>query len=173
MCDAEDPCSVNATYGPESSFKTSPRGATRLLRFGNFVSKSEMLRWHKSKSVANMTCFAFLLCLLDDLLSTFDFWILSCRKIRHFVPLFVNSGFRIRDSHCLRHGNRFAHKIAMTHKMLLLFSNVIFMISVLSLLNAPRCRILGFLGGRRKFSSSRGSCPWDPSQFARKCRIHL
>ena len=28
MCDAEDPCSVNTAYEPESSFTTSPRSTT-------------------------------------------------------------------------------------------------------------------------------------------------
>ena len=29
ICDADDPCSVNTAYDPESSFTTSPRSTTR------------------------------------------------------------------------------------------------------------------------------------------------
>ena len=35
MCDAEDPCSVNTAYEPESSLTTSPRSTTRPLFFWN------------------------------------------------------------------------------------------------------------------------------------------
>ena len=33
ICDADDPCSVNAAYDPDSSFTTSPRSTTLLLYF--------------------------------------------------------------------------------------------------------------------------------------------
>ena len=33
ICDADDPCSVNAAYEPESSFTMSSRSTTLLLYF--------------------------------------------------------------------------------------------------------------------------------------------
>ena len=53
MCDAEEPCSVNAAQDPASSFTASPRNTTRPLYFWNFLSNSEFLRWHKSMSITN------------------------------------------------------------------------------------------------------------------------
>ena len=46
MCDAEDPCSVNTAYEPESSLTTSPRSTTRPLVFFGTVSVSEMAQIH-------------------------------------------------------------------------------------------------------------------------------
>ena len=42
ICDA-DPCSVNTTYDPESSFTMSPRSTTLPLYFWNSSSNSEFL----------------------------------------------------------------------------------------------------------------------------------
>ena len=42
MCDAEEPCSVNTAWDPESSFTASPRGTTRPFYFWNFMSDSEI-----------------------------------------------------------------------------------------------------------------------------------
>ena len=45
VCDAEDPCSVNNAYEPESSFTTSPRETTRLWNFfSNPNSPAKMKR---------------------------------------------------------------------------------------------------------------------------------
>ena len=33
ICEADDPCSVNTAYDPESSFTMSPRSTTRPLYF--------------------------------------------------------------------------------------------------------------------------------------------
>ena len=33
ICDADDPCSVNTSYDPESSFRMSPRSTTPPLYF--------------------------------------------------------------------------------------------------------------------------------------------
>ena len=44
LCDADDPCSVNTAYEPESSFKMSPRSTTRPLYFWCFASNSAFFR---------------------------------------------------------------------------------------------------------------------------------
>ena len=45
MCDADDLCSVNTAYEPESSFTTSPRNTIRLFYFlDSSFSCSEFLR---------------------------------------------------------------------------------------------------------------------------------
>ena len=65
MYDAEDPCSVNTAYEPESSFTTTPRSTTRPLYVWNFLSSSKFCK---------MNCFAFFLCLCNNLLfAFFDF----------------------------------------------------------------------------------------------------
>ena len=38
ICDADDPCSVNTAYDPESSFTISPQSTTRPLYFWGFAS---------------------------------------------------------------------------------------------------------------------------------------
>ena len=52
ICDADDPCSVNAAHEPESSFTMSPRSTTRPLYFWNWGSTSEFLRWQISMNDA-------------------------------------------------------------------------------------------------------------------------
>ena len=45
---ADDPCSVNTAYEPESSFTVSPRSTTLPLYFWYWGSSSEFLRWQRS-----------------------------------------------------------------------------------------------------------------------------
>ena len=44
MCDAEEPCSVNTAWNPESSFTASPRNTTRPMYFWGFLSSQVFLR---------------------------------------------------------------------------------------------------------------------------------
>ena len=53
--DAEDPCSVNTAWDPESSFTISPRSTTRPLHFWCFASNSAFFKWQMSISEAKWT----------------------------------------------------------------------------------------------------------------------
>ena len=55
ICDADDPCSVNTAWEPESSFTALPRRTTRPLYFWNFGSNSKFLMRDTSISVARWT----------------------------------------------------------------------------------------------------------------------
>ena len=46
ICNADEPCSVNTAYEPESSFTMSPRSTTRPLYFWCFASNSAFFKWH-------------------------------------------------------------------------------------------------------------------------------
>ena len=59
--DANDPCSVNTAYDPESSFTISPRSTTRPLYFWCFVSNSAFFKWQMSISGARWTFAPFVL----------------------------------------------------------------------------------------------------------------
>ena len=72
ICDADDPCSVNTAYDPESSFTMSPRSTTLPLYFWFRGSTSEFLKtkihqWHK------MNFSIFIPCFFDHLF--FCFWL--------------------------------------------------------------------------------------------------
>ena len=69
-----EPCSVNTSLAPESSFTTSLRSTTRPSYFWNWGSNSAFFRWHKSISDAMWTLIDVMLCLLDDLLFALDFF---------------------------------------------------------------------------------------------------
>ena len=56
------------------------------------------------------------------------------------LPFFVNCGLRIQD--CLEQKNRFVHNITMSRRIVPLFNNVIFMISVVGLLHSLSCRFV-------------------------------
>ena len=43
ICDADESCSVNTAYAPESSFTISPRGTSRHLYFWNVDTHSAFL----------------------------------------------------------------------------------------------------------------------------------
>ena len=62
ICDADEPCSVNTAYAPESSFTMSPRCTTRPLYFWNCVSNSAFFWWQMSINVAKWTVFFHYLC---------------------------------------------------------------------------------------------------------------
>ena len=85
-----------------------------------------------------MNCGAFFLCLLDHLLFAVDL-VLAMLANSSASPNYLLTAARIRGLHCLGHWNRFVHKIIKTHKNCTLFSNVIVMIPVLSLLDALSC----------------------------------
>ena len=127
MYDAEDPCSVNAAYEPESSFTTTPRSTTRPLYVWNFLSSSKFCK---------MNCFAFFLCLYKNLLFAF-LTSHSCHagKLFSFSHSSSTAAFAFGFFHCLGHRTKFAHKIVMTHEIVPFFGNMIFMI-FLSLWNA-------------------------------------
>ena len=55
ICDADDPCSVNTAYDPESSFTMSPRSTTLPLYFWSWGTNSKFLRWQRSISDAKWT----------------------------------------------------------------------------------------------------------------------
>ena len=55
ICDADDPCSVNAAQDPESSFTMSPRCTTRLLYYWCFASNSAFSKWLMSINDAKWT----------------------------------------------------------------------------------------------------------------------
>ena len=46
--EADDPCSVNTAYAPESSFSVSPRSTPRPWYLWYFASNSALLRWQMS-----------------------------------------------------------------------------------------------------------------------------
>ena len=60
-------------------------------------------------------CSLHFLCLLDDLHFSFYLCHLSCW---HFfeLPLFIQSGLCIQDSHCLEHRDKLVHTIVMTQR---------------------------------------------------------
>ena len=68
--DADDPCSANTTWDPESSFTISPRSTTRPLYFW-FVSNSAFFKW-QSINEATWTFAHFVLAssITSDLLLT-------------------------------------------------------------------------------------------------------
>ena len=129
ICDADELCSLNAAYEPESSFTTSPRRTTRPSHFWSCCSDSEFLRWHRSMNATNwtvlLTCRAFLM--TSSLLVTF----VTCQagKISCCAHSLSTAAFAPRILHCLESWNRFVHKMTMTPWIEPLYSNKMFMIS--------------------------------------------
>ena len=55
ICDADDPCSMNTAYEPESFFTMSPRSTTLPLYFWYWGSTSDFWRWQRSISDGKWT----------------------------------------------------------------------------------------------------------------------
>ena len=118
MCDAEDPCSMNTAYEPES-----PRKTTRPLYCCNFLTNFEFSRCHKSMSVAVWPVYPSFLS-FNNFLLIFCIGFLPWWQVPECVPLLVDAGFCIQYFHRLRQRNGFVHKIGLSHRIILLVSIV-------------------------------------------------
>ena len=90
ICDADDPCSVNTSYDPGSSFTMSPRSATLPLYFWYCGSNSEFLRWQRS---INDAAWTFLpLFLASSITSSLFLTFVSCHAgiFLKFLPCFFH-----------------------------------------------------------------------------------
>ena len=88
ICDADDPCSVNTAYDPESSFTMSPPSTTLPLYF--WLQKL-YLRILEDKRSINDTKWTFLSSFLASSITSFfvsDFRLLPCRYSLKFYPFF-------------------------------------------------------------------------------------
>ena len=125
MCDAEDPCSVNTAHEPESSFTTSPRSTTRPL----YVLHNELFLP------------SFCACSITScLLLIFD----SCHAGKFFSSHSLSTSAFASEvfiAWCRKKG--LCTTFFMTHRIVPLFNNVIFMISVGCFLNSPYFRFVG------------------------------
>ena len=80
--------------------------------FWNFSCNSAFLRWQTSINVQKMDCSLSFLCVQDNFLSSLSTGHLQSGHFFKLFPLFVHSGFGIRDNHCLKHRCELVHKIA-------------------------------------------------------------
>ena len=87
ICDADDPCSVNTAWDPNSSFTTSPRSTNRPLYFWYFASNSAFFKRQMSISEAKWTFAPFV---LASSITSFCYWLLLCprRNFFKFFPFF-------------------------------------------------------------------------------------
>ena len=128
--DADDPCSVNTAYAPESSFTMSPRNTTRPLYFWCFVSNSAFFKWHKSINDAKWTFLHSFPCFINHLFLVSDCRQLQYRNFLQFFPLVYHCCLCIRNSHCLRHRNEFVNKIVTIQRIDPFCSDMILMMFV-------------------------------------------
>ena len=110
ICDADEPCSVNAAYEPESSFTMSPRSTTRHFYFLCFFSNSAFFKWQMSINDAKCTFKSLRLAssITSDLFLTFARF---HAEVFQFYPVFVHRFFRCRYFHRLRHRNKCVYQI--------------------------------------------------------------
>ena len=135
ICDADEPCSVNTAYDPESSFTMSPRSTTLPLYFWKCGSNSYLLfdRDHQRREVHG---FAFFPCFIDHLCLVSDFCPLPCSCFLEFFPFLVHCCLCIWNFHCERHRNKFAHQIVVTQWIHAISCNLVFMVLALRPLHA-------------------------------------
>ena len=125
--DADDSCSVNTAYEPESLFTMSPRSTTLPLYFWHWDSSSEFLRWQRSINDAKWT---FLHLFLASSITSFFFLtfvrchagIFSSFSISFSTAVFASGIFK-----CLRQRSEFVNKTLMSHRIRPFCSDVILM----------------------------------------------
>ena len=147
--DAEDPCSVNTAYDPESSFTMSPRSATLLLYLWNCGSNAEFLRWQRSNDAKCSFLTSFLA--TSFLFLTF----LSCHadifsNFSHSFPpgIFIAWGI----------GTNFVHELSVTQWFHPCCCNVIFMILVRNSFQSDSHRFVSCPAALTKWSCTRHCC---------------
>ena len=127
ICDADDPCSVNTAYEPESSFynvTSEYEPAFALLILGFQLRILEMTEVHYRCKVYDS---ALIPCFLDRFLFVSDFRQLPCWDFLQFFPFFLHCRLCILNLKCLRHRNEFVHKTVMSCRILPFRSDVILM----------------------------------------------
>ena len=112
--DADDPCSVNTAYEPESSFTMSPRNTTPYL----YIFDMEVfLRWQRCINDAKWPFLPFFLA--STITSILFLTFVSChaRIFFSFCPFFLHCRFCIWIFECLKHRNEFVHKTVMSYRI--------------------------------------------------------
>ena len=113
ICEADDPCSVDSAWDPESSFTTSPRSTTRPLYFWCFVSNSAFFEWHVSINEAKWTVAPFVLAASITSFLLLTFVRFHAEICSDFFPLLVHCCLCCRNFHGLGHRNKFVYQIVM------------------------------------------------------------
>ena len=100
ICDADDPCSVNTAFAPESSYTMSTRNTTLPLYFRYRGSKPRILKVTKinRRRVS-------------------DFRQLPCWNFLCGFPFFDHCCLCTWNFHCLKHRNEFVNKTVMMHRL--------------------------------------------------------
>ena len=143
ICDADDPCSVNTAYAPESSFTMSPWSTTLILYFWYWSSNSEFLRWQGSINDEKWT---FIPLFLASSITSFLFLTsvsCCCWNFLQFFQFLYHCCLCIWNFHCLRHRNELVNKTVMSHRTRSFRSDVILMRFVYSSLDPWSCALVG------------------------------
>ena len=144
ICDADDPCSVNTAWNPESSFTISPPSTTRPLYFWCFASNSAFFKWHMSISEAKWTFAPFVLAssITSFLLLTF---------VRFYAEIFSNfshslstAAFAAGIFHGLVHRHKFVYQIVMLRWIVSFSCNMVLMMIRYRFSHTQSCRFIGF-----------------------------
>ena len=101
ICDADEPCSVNAAQDPESSFTMSPRSTTQPLIFLVLCIQFGILQMRDVHQWCEVYFSTFFSCFINHV-SVSDFWFVPRRNLFKFFPFFVHCCFCCGYLHCLR-----------------------------------------------------------------------
>ena len=143
ICNAEEPCSVNTAWEPESSFTMSPRSTIRLLYFWCCGSNSEFLRWQTSINVEKLT---FFLSICASRMTSF--WLLTlsnCQAgiVSSFFHSLATAAFASRIS-SLEASEKLVNQIVMGHRIIPFACDVIFVFCGWTRFHSSPCGFMRF-----------------------------
>ena len=143
-CEADDPCSVNTAYTPESSWTISSLSKTRPLYFWCCGSNSTFWRWRVSINVVKKTCFISLFVLPERPLSSSLPLPSATQRFSRAFQFCVHCSFRIRSVIAWGMATNVVPRSIATYRIEPFLGDVILVIGVNSCEETPPCGSMSF-----------------------------